>query len=98
MDAVRAYQFLLSCIIPSKMFHSTCTYESGLSKTPAETQGKMWICRNSMNNRIFWVLQGPLVKCLIRKSGVLGLSPTGYVFGQDTSEPQPSTSQIQERH
>ena len=45
-----------------------------------------------------------MVKCLTHNPGVLGLSRTGSsgfffcgsVFGQDTSEPQPSTSKTQE--
>ena len=48
---------------------------------------------------------GSAVICLICKLGVLGLSCTGSsklfrgsVLGQDTSEPQPSTGETQERH
>ena len=51
------------------------------------------------------VLRGSVVKCLTRNPGVLGSSLTrssgffrGSVFGQDTSEPQNSTGEIQERH
>ena len=55
----------------------------------------------------FWsgVLRGSVVKCLTRNPEVLGSSRTGSswfiggsVLGQDTSEPQPSTGQTQERH
>ena len=51
------------------------------------------------------VLLGSVVKCLTRNPGVLGSSRTGSsgffrgsVLGQDTSEPQPSTGETQERH
>ena len=51
------------------------------------------------------VLRGSVVKCLTRNPGVLGSSLTGSfgffrgsVLGQDTSEPQPSTGETQERH
>ena len=46
-----------------------------------------------------------VVKCSTRNPGVLGSSPTGSsgvfrgsVLGQDTSDPQFSTSETQERH
>ena len=52
--------------------------------------------------------RGLVVKCLKRNPGVFGSSRTGSAFffsffrgnvlGQDTSEPQPSTCEIQERH
>ena len=51
------------------------------------------------------VLRGSVVKCLTRNPRVLGSSCTGSsgffhgsVLGQDTSEPQPSTGETQERH
>ena len=51
------------------------------------------------------VPRGSVVKCLTRNPGVLGSSRTGSsgffrgnVLGQDTSEPQPSTGETQERH
>ena len=51
------------------------------------------------------VSRGSVVKCLTRNPGVLGSSRTGSsgffrgnVLGQDTSEPQPSTGETQERH
>ena len=51
------------------------------------------------------VLRGSVVKCLTRNPGVLGSSLTGSSgffrgsdLGQDTSEPQPSTGETQERH
>ena len=51
------------------------------------------------------VLRGSVVECLTQNPGVLGLSRTGSsgsfrgsVPGQDTSEPQPSTGETQERH
>ena len=51
------------------------------------------------------VLHGLVVKCLTRNPGVLGSSHTGSfgffpgsVLGQDTSGPQPSTDDTQERH
>ena len=51
------------------------------------------------------VLSGSVVKCLTCYPGVLGSSRTGSsgffrgrVLGQDTSEPQPSTGETQERH
>ena len=51
------------------------------------------------------VLHGSVVKCLTRNPGPLGSSRTGSagffrgsVIGQDTSEPQPSTDEAQERH
>ena len=54
---------------------------------------------------IIGVLHGPVVKCLTRNRGVLGSSRTessglfrGSVLGHDTSEPQPSTGETQERH
>ena len=51
------------------------------------------------------VPRGSVVKCLTRNPGVLGLSCTessgvffrGSIFGQDTSKPQPSTGETQER-
>ena len=53
----------------------------------------------------FGVLRGSLVKCLVHNPGVLGLNGTGSsgffhrsVRGQDTSEPQHGTYEIQERH
>ena len=49
--------------------------------------------------------RGSVVKCLIRNRGVLGSSRNGSfwvfrrnVLGEDTSEPQPSTGETQERH
>ena len=51
------------------------------------------------------VLRGSVVKCLTRNTGILGSRRTGSseffcgsVLGQDTSEPQPSTGETQERH
>ena len=51
------------------------------------------------------VLHGSVEKCLTCNPGVLGPSRTGSsgffrgsVFGQDTSEPQPSTGETQETH
>ena len=51
------------------------------------------------------VLRSSLVKCLTRNPGVPGSSSTGSsgffrgsVLGQDTSEPQPSTGETQEKH
>ena len=51
------------------------------------------------------VLRASVVGCLTRNPGVQGLSHTGTpgfchgsVLGQDTSEPQPSTGETQERH
>ena len=60
------------------------------------------ICRQQIN---VGVLRGSVVKCMTRNPGVLGSSHTGSsgffrgsVLGQDTSEPQPSSSETQERH
>ena len=51
------------------------------------------------------VLRGPVIKCLARNPRALGSSLTGSsgsfrgsVLGQDTSEPQTSTGETQERH
>ena len=51
------------------------------------------------------VLCGSVVKCLTCNPEALGLSHTrssgffcGSILGQDTSEPQPSTGETQERH
>ena len=51
------------------------------------------------------ILRGSVVKCWTCNPGVLGSSRTGSsgffrgsVLGQDTSEPQPSTGETQERH
>ena len=52
------------------------------------------------------VLRGSVLKCLTRNTGVLGSRALdsllfffcGSVLGQDTSEPQPSTSETQEGH
>ena len=53
----------------------------------------------------FVVLRGLVMTCFTCKPGGLGLSPTGSsaflrgnALGQDTSEPQPSTGETQERH
>ena len=58
---------------------------------------------------VFWkwlgVLHGPVVKCFTRNPGVLGFDPhwipwgffRSSVLGQDTSEPQPSTGETQDR-
>ena len=50
-------------------------------------------------------MRGSVVKCLTRNTGTLGSSGTGSsgffrgsVLGQDTSGPQPSTVETQERH
>ena len=50
------------------------------------------------------VPRGSVLKCLTRNPGVLGSSRTGSsgffrgsVLGQDTSEPQPSTGETQEK-
>ena len=50
------------------------------------------------------ILRGSVVKCLTRKPGVLSSCRTGSsvlfrgsVHGQDTSEPEPSTGETQER-
>ena len=50
-------------------------------------------------------MRNSVVKCLIRNPGVLGSSHAGSlaffrasVLRHDTSEPQPSTGETQERH
>ena len=67
----------------------------------------LWGKVNLLVNQIFLLYPqcGSLLKCLTRNPGVLGLSHTGSsgffrgsVLGQDTSEPQPSTGETQERH
>ena len=58
-----------------------------------------------LSSNILRVPRGSVVKCLTHNPGDLALSRTesfgffrGSVLGQDTSEPQPSTGETQERH
>ena len=65
----------------------------------------MMLRRGPFENIVGEVLCDSVVECLTCNPGVLGSSLTGSsgffhgsVLGQDTSEPQPSTGETQERH